>query len=189
MRKIVLPALIAAAMWPANCSAQNAPPQQPQPPQILYSKAFWGDSSGSWVNYDAATGCHLTNNCNVALTGADALPILVNPWKPVSINIQCVQIVLLTAAPPPQTYAFAGNSFSPDVLVWTVPYSGGSGDGKMCYPAGSAMPFPAAAPGAPANKPGQNNFALPHLDVHVYGAASSVGYQAYLEVWYTKNQQ
>ena len=157
----------------------------------IYSKAFYGDSSGSYVNNADAKngGCARTNNCNVALSGTDALPILVNPWEPVSINILCVQVIVLPYENPGSYfYAFAGNSFSPDVMVWGVSEGNGAIGSKLCYPPGTAFPFPAAGQNAPENKPGQNNFAEPHLDVHVMGN-SSVQYQAYLEVWYTKNPQ
>lgn len=160
-----------------------------QQPNIIYQKNFYGDSSGMYVNRDSRTGCALIpQDCNLALNGNDALPILVNPWEPVSINIHCVQVIFLPTGPlTPTSHIFAGNSFSPDIMVWMVPSPTGGASGKMCYPPGTAFPFPAMAAGAADNKPGQNNFALPHLDVHVQGGPPNVNYQVYLSVWYTKN--
>lgn len=156
--------------------------------QTVYSKSFYGDGSGLYVNHDPATGCSLMNNCNVALGGPDPLPILVNPWETVSINIVCVQVVFLpTAKLAPTSYAFVGNNYTPDVMVWAVPNENGGATAKMCYPPGTSMAFPAAAPGAPPNGPGQNNFAIPHLDVHTYGGPANTTYQVFLTVWYTKN--
>ena len=158
--------------------------------QIIYQKNFYGDSSETYVNHDPSTGCSPTNNCNVSLNGTDALPVLVNPWEPVPIKILCAQVVFMPSGPvAPSTMVFAGNNYSPDVMVWGVPKSTGAADPKMCYPPGTFFPFPAAASGAPPNHPGQNNFLLPHLDVHVQGLPSTVSYQLYLSVWYTKDTQ
>src|SRR6185437_3276668 len=67
-----------------------------------------------------------------ALSGADALPILVNPWEPVSINIVCVQVIVLPYENPGSYfYAFAGNSFSPDVMVWGVSEGNGAIGSKL----------------------------------------------------------
>lgn len=148
--------------------------------QTLYSKAFYGDSTGAYIN----ASCSLTNNCDVAFDGHDAIPILVNPWESVSITIQCVQIVLMPDGPlAARDYAFAGNSITPDVMIWGTNIAGGAINAKQCFPAGMGMPFPA---GPYTNGPGQNNFALPHLDVHIMGT-DQVSFQAYLIVWYTKN--
>lgn len=158
--------------------------------QAIFQKNFYGDSTGTYMNRDPATGCSVTNNCTVALNGADSLPILINPWEPVSINILCAQIIFLpNRKVSANTMFFAGNSYSPDIMVWGVPQPNGGADPKMCYPPGTSFPFPAAASGAPPNKPGQNNFTLPHLDVHVQGQPSTVDYVVYLSVWYTKNPQ
>lgn len=171
--------------------------------QTIFQKNFYGDSSGSFVNHSQTIGCPtigaVVDDCNVSLNGADALPILVNPWEPVSINILCTQVIFMPSAPvSASTMFFAGNSYSPDVMVWGVPNSNGGGSAKMCYPAGTSFPFPAAAPRAPENGPGQNNFRVAHLDVHVQGKPmkrffgllrGNVSYVAYLSVWYTKNAQ
>jgi hypothetical protein len=165
----------------------------------LYSATFYGDGSGELVN---ETCKFVPVDCNVGLSGADALPILVNPWEPVSINIHCVELVFL---PGPfvsrNTYLFVGNSYSPDIMLWATAQMGGRS--ANCFPASTSFPFPAAAAGAPANKPGQNDFRLPHLDVHVQGyfypnyffwrlasyfSRSFAGiYRVYLTVYYTKN--
>jgi len=162
-----------------------------QQPKTLYEKDFYGDSTEMFVNRDPRTGCTLIpvpRECNVSLNGDDALPILVNPWEPVAINIHCAQVIFLPTGPlTPNSHIFAGNSFSPDKMAWTVPGPTGAASEKMCYPAGTALPFPARAVGATDNKPGQNNFALPHLDVHVQGGPKNVNYQVYLAVWYTLN--
>jgi hypothetical protein len=159
--------------------------------QAILQKSFYGDSSGTYVNKNPATGCQLVpRNCNVSLDGGDGLPILVNPWEPVSINIICAQVIFLPSrAVAPNTIFFAGNSFSPDIMAWGVPKSSGAGSARMCYPAGTWFAFPAAAKGASPNNQGQNDFTLPHLDVHVIGGPATVSYSAYLSVWYTKNQQ
>jgi hypothetical protein len=176
--------------------------QSQSPMQTIYQKNFYGDSSGRLVNRSPTTGCStitVVDDCNVSLNGVDALPVLINPWESVSINILCAQVIFMPSAPvSASTMFFAGNSYSPDVMTWGVPRSTGGGSAKMCYPAGTSYPFPAAAKGAPENGPGQNNFRLPHLDVHVQGTPrsrlfgylhSKVSYMVYLSVWYTKNAQ
>ena len=161
----------------------------------LYSATFWGDGSGKYVSETCKL---LPHDCNVKLNGEDALPILVNPWEPVSINIHCVELLFLSNKPvSARTYLFAGNSFSPDVMVSATPGPDDSpARASLCYPTGISFPFPAAAPAAPANKPGQNDFGLPHLDVHVIGEPAprsvlwpfgSFKYRVLLTVFYTKN--
>src|ERR1700751_6104354 len=49
----------------------------------MYSATFRGDGSGKFVSDTCRISPH---DCNVSLNGTDALPILVNPWEPVSIN-------------------------------------------------------------------------------------------------------
>ncbi|HEX3503905.1 MAG TPA: hypothetical protein VHU22_10995 [Xanthobacteraceae bacterium] len=154
----------------------------------IIQKDFYGDSSGHYVNRDPETGCTITNNCNVALNGTDALPVLVNPWEPVSINILCTQVIFMPSAPvTPDTMFYAGDDWSPDIMAWGIPQPNGGGSAKMCYPEGTSFKLPAAADGRPKNKPGQNDFTVTHLDVHVQGGPSTVNYQTYLSVWYTKN--
>lgn len=157
--------------------------------QTIHQKNFYGDSTGAFVNHSPASGCpRIPRNCDVSLDGGDALPILVNPWETVSINIVCAQVIFMpSGAVSPSTMFFAGNSYSPDVMAWGVARPGGGGSAKMCYPAGTSFPFPPALAGAPKNAPGQNNFLLPHLDVHVQGMPKTVNYTVYLSVWYTKN--
>lgn len=168
--------------------------------QTIFEKHFFGDSTGTYINTDPQTGCSTTKNCNVALNGADALPVLVNPWEPVSIKIYCAFVIFMpSAAVSANTNFFAGNSYWPDIMAWGVPYPGGGGTVEHCMPNGTYFPFPAAKSGAPASKLGQNNFMEPHLDVHVAGCPASgcpkpgqtpsVTYQVYLRVLYTKNAQ
>ena len=165
--------------------------------ETLYSMTFYGDGSGKYVS----DTCKLVpHDCNVSLNGEDALPILVNPWEPVSINIRCVELVFLPSlAVARNAFLFVGNSYSPDVMLWATADSGGHA--RNCFPAGSSFPFPAAAAGAAANRLGQNDFALPHLDVHLRGTVFPsllfwkvlsylrpfAFYEVYLTVYYTKN--
>lgn len=151
---------------------------------VIYSKAFYGDSSGDYLS----TSCSLTNNCDVQMNGRDAVPILVNPWESVPIEIVCEQVAVIPQGGVlgPSDYAFAGNSVDPDVVVWGLAREGNI-SAKQCFPSGTAMVFPAAGGGG-ANGAGQNNFALPHLDVHVMSLdADRVPFQAYLIVWYLKD--
>jgi hypothetical protein len=159
----------------------------------MHSATFWGDGSGKFVSDTCRI---LPHDCNVALNGTDALPILINPWEPVSINIHCVELVFLPNQPvSSETYLFAGNSYSPDVMVSAIPGPDGAARAGLCYPPGISFPFPAAAPSAAPNSPGQNDFALPHLDVHVIGKPGSwllqpfirFKYKVLLTVFYTKN--
>jgi hypothetical protein len=153
---------------------------------------FYGNSSSQFVNHDPATGCRVTNNCNVALDGTDALPILVNPWESVSINIVCTQIIFMPTGPlSPHAYLYAGNSFiaPSDIMAWGVPSPTGAADIDKCLPPGFAFPFPAKMAQAPSNRHGQNNFMEPHLDIHILGTPASVAYDVWLKVLYTKNPQ
>lgn len=158
----------------------------------LYSKTFEGDGSGKFVSPTCKVVPH---DCNVGLNGTEALPILVNPWEPVSIGIRCLELVFLPAQTiAPGARLFVGNSHSPDIMLWLTPGAIG-GRSSICYPRGTSFPFPAAVFGAPPNKRGQNDFGLPHLDVHILGTPArfwywpfaSGKYVVYLTVYYTKN--
>jgi hypothetical protein len=178
MKKTICAAVALVSILAASAQAHMA---------TLYSKNFYGDSSGLYVS---PTCQMIPRNCNVGLDGTDSLPVLVNPWESVPIDIRCVQIIFApSTAMPSSAYVFAGNSSTPDVMLWAVPQPNGGAEGHMCYPEGTAMPFPAATSPAASNGPGQNNFALPHLDVHVYGYAPGASYQVYLTVWYTRDDQ
>src|SRR3974390_2840348 len=90
----------------------------------IFERHFYGNSTGDYVNHDPKTGCSLSNNCNVALDGTEALPILVNPWEPVGIDILCTQVIFMPTGPlNPKAYIFAGNSDWPDgdIMAWGVP--------------------------------------------------------------------
>ena len=160
--------------------------------RIVYTQTFYGDGSARYVDPSCSI---VPSDCNVKLNGEEGLPILVNPWERVPINIIGAEIVFLPSGPvTANTYAFAGNSASPDILTWAIPGPTGAAHGQVCFPSGTEMPFPAAAADAPPNKAGQNNFALPHLDVHLSGKLEPFvdetpdpgSYQTYLTVMYTK---
>jgi hypothetical protein len=155
--------------------------------QTIYSKSFYGDSTDRYVD----SSCKLFHDdCTLLLDGHDHTPIVVNPWESVPINIRCVEIVFLPTSPvSPMTYLFAGNSYSPDPMLWAIPSPTGAAYARSCFPQGTSMAFPAAANSAAANKPGMNNLNLPRLDLHVRGGPSGVGYQAYLTIYYTKVTQ
>ena len=105
------------------------------PQQTLYSKTFYGSSATSLVNHDQTTGCSLIDRCDTSLNGTDAIPVLVNPWEPFPIDIRCVQIVFLpNGKVGPGTALFAGNSYSPDIMLWSLPRDGGGFDSKNLLP-------------------------------------------------------
>ena len=164
----------------------------PASAQSIYEKHFYGDSSGQYVNNDVESGCSLTNNCNVSLNGSDALPILINPWESVSINVLCTKIIFIPSGPlNPTSHIYAGSNAwgSSDIMAWGVPSPTGAADINQCTPQGTSIPFPAAGAGAPINRPGQNDFTLPHIDVHIQGTPDTATYQVYLQLVYTKNAQ
>jgi hypothetical protein len=160
--------------------------------ETLYSASFQGDNRDEHISPSCRA---VPAECNLALNGATALPILVNPWEPVSINIRCLELLFLPRRPVASgTRLFVGNSFSPDVMLWLIP-KGGDAQNSFCYPGATGFPFPAAAPDALANRAGQNDFTLPHIDMHLMGAPAipwywlpdAGKYLVILTVYYTKN--
>jgi hypothetical protein len=133
----------------------------------LYSATFY--AAGTYNGQDQVP--KLTN-----AAGQPAAPlggVGIEPWEPVSIGVACVDIVVFENATD-LNYAFAGNSYSPDVMRWLgLPNP---------IPAGASFPFPARDPAATA---------APHLDCHVSGAHGPTGvyrqYQLFYTVYYTKN--
>jgi len=115
----------------------------------LYSKTLYGGGT-----------------CN----GQDIVAVMQTPWESVSINIVGVELTVFQGT---IEYAFAGNSFSPDLMSLL-----GEGEvhGETFYPAGAAFPFPASSV-TPA----------PHIDLHVFCASGP--FQMYETVYYTKNAQ
>jgi hypothetical protein len=91
----------------------------------------------------------------------------VTPWEPSSISI--VGVELFDVGGTVNQYMVAGNSFTPDVMVW---HDVGHRRTVNWFPAGTSMQFP------------PSTLNPPHLDLHV--ACTGGGqYQVYYTIYYT----
>lgn len=88
--------------------------------------------------------------------GADQLAILAQPWEKRTIEIVGVALSFSSDLADPRQwpfgYAFAGNSFEPDVMN----YLGREGSQTVMFPPGSFFQFP-----------GSNEPEPPHVDLHL----------------------
>jgi len=117
--------------------------------------------------------------------GTDQLPILEPPWEPRPISIVGVTIAVRTtgsyekhlhrwwrSSTPQSFYAYAGNSFVPDVMLFRI----SEGSETVMYPPPLAFKLPAATEEMRTTR-------LPHIDLHV--SCSGWGlYQAWLVLYY-----
>lgn len=96
------------------------------------------------------------------------------PWEPFPIKIVGIQFLIrATAKVGPQSYAFSGNSFSPDIMAWASFQPNGSLAGDVFYPTDLGFPLPAKAVGG-------NH----HIDLHVYCTPAGIRWQAFYTVFY-----
>ena len=96
---------------------------------------------------------------------------LAPPWEPVPISIEDIWITFIQA--PPTYYAFAGNSYAPDIMTWMT-----SGGTHHRLPSGMQMPFPASGTAGG-----------PHLDLHISCTPAGAPYQGFYTVVYSPNAQ
>src|SRR5665213_3362424 len=71
--------------------------------------------------------------------GLDQVPILERPWEKVPIIIVGAAVGLMLDSPSPNAYAFAGNSYVPDVMALRI----GAGSETVMYPADHGFALPA----------------------------------------------
>ena len=103
--------------------------------------------------------------------GTDQLPLVIDPWEPVAIEIVCVDITFFQFDSRFVNYAFAGNGFSPDIMRWW-------GEPNP-IPPGEFFPCPA--------KGGYTPTEHAHLDLHVSGQQGQK-WQGYYTIYYMKEQ-
>ena len=112
-------------------------------------------------------------------TGQDTLAVLkdgdgwpgspyVTPWEPTSISI--VGISMVDLGGNINQYAFAGNSYTPDVMFGHPLISRAA---SVFFPPGTSMPFPASAGAKP-----------PHLDAHISCTGGGT-FQIFYTIFYT----
>lgn len=125
--------------------------------RLLCTKTFYG------------TGTCNSSDQLATLTDSTGWPnsTLVPPWEPSSISIVGGAIVDLGGNV--NSYAFGGNSYTPDVMLW---YSPRGGTSPYFFPAGTSMQFPASGGSSP-----------PHLDLHV--SCSSGTFAMFYTIYYT----
>lgn len=86
-------------------------------------------------------------------------------WEPVEIAIRDVWIVFIPPRPT-SFYAFAGNSYTPDIMTWIT------SDGvERHLPSGTSMEFPSSMAGQ-------------HIDLHISCLPSGTPYQGFYTVVY-----
>lgn len=114
---------------------------------------------------------HFVGTCN----GGDQTPSLndgisintpfVPGWEPVQITIRDVWIVFIPPRPS-SFYAFAGNSYTPDIMTWIT------SDGvERHMPSGTSMEFPSSMAGQ-------------HIDLHISCTPVNTPYQGFYTVVY-----
>jgi hypothetical protein len=91
--------------------------------------------------------------------GKDQVAIKEQPWEDRPITIRGVTIGLLTQPPTAMAYAFAGNSFMPDVIALQI----GPGASPPSLPAGITFSLP-----------GHTDSPDVHVDAHVSCAAAAL---------------
>jgi hypothetical protein len=126
--------------------------------RLLCSKNFYG--SGTCSGQDTLA----------VLKDADGWPNLpyVPPWEPSSISI--VGIAMVDLGGTVNQYAFAGNSYTPDIMFWHPLTSRAA---SVFFPPGTAMPFPASGGANP-----------PHLDAHISCTGGGT-FQIFYTIFYT----
>ena len=103
--------------------------------------------------------------------GTDQVPILERPWEPVAIEIVGVTVGLKIWGAGERGYIFAGNSYSPDVMLFHV----GEGSETVMFPKGLSFYLPPKAAHVDASV---------HVDEHVL-CWGDKAYYAWLVIYYT----
>ena len=93
------------------------------------------------------------------------------PWEPVAIEIVGVTVGLKIWGPGERGYIFAGNSYSPDVMLFHV----GEGSETVMFPKGLSFYLPPKAAHVDASV---------HVDEHVL-CWGDKAYYAWLVIYYT----
>lgn len=142
--------LLATCALAGLCACAHAQTTLPLPPVLLKSHTIF-----------ASGPC----------TGQDVVGAADYGWEPGPITVLGAEIVVMGDTTDLQ-YAFAGNSYTPDVMVWL-----GTGMNRVVnmFPSGTGMAFPAE--NTPEAQPAPGLKPLHHIDFH-YSCAVPPGQSA-----------